>query len=113
MVTKQVDEITAGDVLAGDVVCGDNRLLAKAGVTLGDTHIRVFRMRGVKSVEVADRAGEGDDESIGPDMNMLKDRASAELTVQFGKRMDNEVMAEIFRVGVEMRAGILAAAEVK
>jgi len=47
------------------------------------------------------------------DMARFLDRAEAELTVQFNDTQDNEIMAEIFRVGVQMRAAVLAASEVK
>jgi len=66
-----------------------------------------------RPAEVADSEGEGAGRSVGPDRTMLRDRASAELGARFGGALDNEVMAEIFRVGVEIRAAILAAAEVK
>lgn len=46
------------------------------------------------------------------DMARFLDRAEAELTVQFGDAQDNEITAEIFRVGVQMRAAVLTASEV-
>ena len=102
MQTKTIDEIAAGDVLATDLTNSQGATLVKAGVRIGESHMRMLRMWGIESVEIAD-AETGGGGAVEPTEKLL-DQAEAEIKERFSDSLDNEVMAEILRVAVELRA---------
>ena len=102
MPTKTIDEIAAGDVLATDLTNSQGAMLVKAGVRIGESHMRMLRMWGIESVEISDAAAGGGG-TVEPTEKLL-DQAEAEIKERFAGSLDNEVMAEILRVAVELRA---------
>lgn len=111
MPDKKPDDFIEGDVLARDITNSQGVVLARAGTELKDAHRRLFRMWGVKTIAVAGP----DDPEAGNAVTVTEEHLNqAEETLKncFGDSLDNEVTAEIFRVGVEIRAGKLAAGEI-
>jgi len=102
MPTKTIDEIAAGDVLATDLTNSQGAVLIKTGTRIGESHMRMLRMWGIESIEIAN-AEAGGGETIEPTEKLL-DQAEAEIKERFGDSLGNEVMAEILRVAVELRA---------
>jgi len=106
MPTKPIDEIAVGDLLATDLTNSQGAVLVKAGVRVGESHMRMLRMWGIESVEVAD-AEAGGGGAVAPTEKLL-DQAETEIKERFAGSLDNEVMAEILRVAVELRAARIA-----
>ncbi len=69
------DDLVEGMELDADVVDGVGRTLVKAGVVLGEKHLRIFRMCGIDEVRVR---REVPDESLRPDPETLRARTEAE-----------------------------------
>jgi len=96
-----------GQTLAEDVRNAQGDLLVKKGVVLTERHMRLLKMWNVAAVQVesaSPRAAEPTREQT-----EYLDRAEAELKAHFGDSLENEVMAEIFRIAVEQRAAQMAA----
>ena len=108
MPAKKLDDVNVGDVLAKDLTNSQGAVLVKAGAAITESHLRLLRMWGVSSVEVADPAG-GTTGAAAVTEKLL-DEAEAAIRMRFGASLDNEVMAEILRVAVELRAAAMAAA---
>jgi len=111
MPVKNLDDLAIGDILSGDITNSRGLVLVRSGAEVTDAHIRLFRMWGVNSAPVADSdAPETAGAAAVTEAHL--DRAKAKITRCFGDSIDNEVMAEILRVAVEMRAEKLAVGEI-
>ena len=111
MPLKSVNAITPDDVLGEDVTTAQGAVLVKAGAILSDDHVRTLKMWGVESVWVAVANGKKTGwHAVSEEWETLLDRAETALQQRFGDSLDNEVMAEIFRVGVTLWATKMAAA---
>ena len=106
MPVKKLDDLTVGDVLSKDLTNSQGAALVKAGTPIAESHMRLLRMWGVSSVEVQDaNGGSGGAVQVA---ERLLDEAEAEIRTRFGPSLDNEVMAEILRVAVDLRAARMA-----
>lgn len=106
MPEKKLDDLTVGDVLSKDLTNSQGAVLVKSGAPITASHIRLLRMWGLSSVEVRDaHGGPGGAAHVA---EKLLDQAEAEIRKRFGPSLDNEVMAEILRVAVELRAARVA-----
>jgi len=97
-------EVPTGAVLAESVTNNNGDVLLKKGAQIQERHIRLLQMWGVSTLVLT--AGDGPpDESQSPkaDDDAL-DRAEQELKRYFGESLNNEIMAEIFRLAVIHRA---------
>ena len=111
MPVKNLDDLAVGDVLSGDVANSQGVVLVRAGIEISEAHLRLFRALGVKAAAVADPDDAGAVGEVAVGEECLA-RAEATIKKCFGESLDDDVMAEISRVAVEMRAAKLAVGEI-
>jgi len=114
MAMKSVNDVVPGEMLGEDVATARGVALMKAGVIVTDELLRTLKMWGVESVWVI-QPGDREEalQEASEEWEKLLDEAEANLKQRFGGSLENEIMAEIFRVGVTLRAARLAAAKEK
>jgi hypothetical protein len=105
MSVKKLDDVIVGDITDADVLNPQGAVLVKAGVSVEEKQLRLFKMWGIEKLKIRD----GNDDGGGDEFEALLDQAEKEIKARFGPSLDNEVMAEILRVAVEQRAARLSA----
>ena len=105
MPLKKIDDLIPGEVLVEDLTNVQGAVLIKAGTVFEERHLRLLKTWGVDVVKVTDPGAEA--EQAEADERLL-DQVEGEIRRRFGASLDNEVMAEILRVAVELRAARVA-----
>lgn len=100
MATVNIDDLQPGQVLAIDATHHSGKVLLKAGATLTENHLKIFRTWGLTRVEV-----EGDDSAFSDASNEnnheLIEQVKTELQARFQHvDLKHPAMKEIFHLGV-------------
>ena len=99
MTALKVDDLVPDMVLASDAVCLNGRVLLRAGTTLTENHLRIFRMWGIPDVDIADAESyRTQNERSEPVDSEISERIRSELGERFSHAdMNDPLTVELFQ----------------